>query len=148
MGPGNGGLGTGAVCRLRRFRRRGVCAGALQGSGADRLLWLRKRIWWGLNDRYRSRFDGSPLPDVPTWPQAAERSNMEAILDMLRDGDVQPGDRIQQGELLRLLGRFDDAVAVLKTVRADGHEALRAVRIEQLARRGDAQVRMLSPPTW
>ena len=119
-----------------------------KGVSRNRLLWLRNRIWWGLNDRYRTKFDGSPLPDVPTWPRAAERNNMEMILDMLRDGEVHPWSMIQQGELLRLLGRFDEAVVVLKAVPADGHSEVRAVKIERLARSGDTQVRELSPPTW
>lgn len=118
-----------------------------RGLSRDRLLWLRNRIWWGLNDRYRTRFDGSLLPDVPTWPLAAERTNMEAILDMLRDAEVEPWNMIQQGELLRLLGRFDEAVAILKAVPADGHNEVRAVKIERLARNGDTQVRELSPAT-
>jgi hypothetical protein len=119
-----------------------------KGVSKDRILWLRNRIWRGLNDRYRTKFDGSPLLDVPTWPVAAERTNMEVILDMLRDGEVQPWSMIQQGELLRLLGRFDEAVAILKAVPADGHSEVRAVKIERLARSGDAQVRQLSPTTW
>lgn len=118
-----------------------------KGVGRDRLLWLRKRIWWGLNDRYRSRSDGSAVPDAPSWPTAAERSNMEVILDMLRDGEQQPGSMIQQGEL-RLLGRFDEAIALLRAVPADGHSEVRAVKIERLARSGDTQVRELSAPIW
>jgi len=78
-----------------------------KGISRARVLWLRKRIWWDLNDRYRSRQDGLPIPDVPTWPRALERSNMEAILAMLREGDGNPTDMIEQGELLRQLGRFD-----------------------------------------
>lgn len=120
-----------------------------KGVSKDRLLWLRNRIWWGLNDRYRTRFDGSPLSDVPIWPLAAERTNMEAILAMLRDDDeAEPWNMIQQGELLRLLGRFDEAVAVLKAVPADGHSEVKAIKIERLARNGDTQVRELSPATW
>lgn len=119
-----------------------------KGVGRDRLLWLRNRIWWRLNDRYRSRSDGSPVPDTPSWPAAAERSNMEVILDMLRDGEQQPGSMIQQGELLRLLGRFDEAIAVLKAVPADGYSEVRAIKIEKLAQSADTQVRELSPPTW
>lgn len=122
--------------------------GRAKGVSTAQLLWLRNRIWWGLNDRYRSRFDGSPLPDAPTWPVAAERANMEVILDMLQDGEVQPRHMIQQGELLRLLGRFDDAVAVLKAVPPDGHNEVRAAKIERLARAGDMHVQMLSPSTW
>ena len=26
-----------------------------KGVSSDRILWLRKRIWWGLRDRYRAR---------------------------------------------------------------------------------------------
>ena len=122
--------------------------GRSSGVDSDRLLWLRKRIWWDLNDRYRRRFDGSPLPDVASWPQAAERSNMEFMLDMLRDREVQPWNMILQGELLRLLGRLDEAIAVLKAVPADGYSEVRAVKIEKLARSGDMQVREISPARW
>lgn len=114
-----------------------------KGVSRDRLLWLRNRIWWGLNDRYRIRFDGSPLPDLPIWPVAVEQANIEAILDMLRDGEVQPQNMIQQGELLRLLDRFDKAVAILKAVPPDGYSEVRAVKIERLAKRRDMQVREL-----
>lgn len=114
----------------------------------DRLLWLRNRIWWGLNDRYRPRSYGAPVPDAPSWPAAAERSNMEVILGILQDGEQQPGSMIQQGELLRLLGRLDEAIALLRTVPADGHSEVRAVKIERLARSGDTQVRELNPPSW
>ena len=70
------------------------------------------------------------------------------ILDLLRDAEVKPWNMIQQGELLRLLGRFDEAVAVLKSVPADGHSEIRAAKIESLSRRRDMQVRELSPPRW
>lgn len=99
---------------------------------------------WTLNDRYRSRFDGSPLPDVPTWPELAERSNMEALLALPREGKVQQEGMIQQGELLHLLGRFNEAIAVLKAVPSDGHSEVRAVKIERLAWGGDTQLRELS----
>lgn len=119
-----------------------------KGVTRNQLLWLRNRIWWDLNDRYRNRSDGSPIPDVPVWPVAAERANMEAILDILRDRKAEPWNMIQQGELLRLLGRFDEAIAVLKAVPPDGYSEVRAVKIERLAKSGDRQVRELSPPTW
>jgi len=119
-----------------------------EGVSRDRLLWLRNRIWWGLNDRYRRREDDTSLPDVSSWPEAEERANMEAILGMLQAAEALPGNMIQQGELLRLLGRFDEAVAVLAAVPADGHSEVRAIKIERLARSGDTQVRLLSSPTW
>lgn len=117
-----------------------------KGLSHDRILWLRNRIWWGLNDRYRIRSDGSPIPDVPMWPVAVERTNMEVILDMLQDSDAEPWHTIQRGELLRLLGRFDEAITILKAVPPDGHSEVRAIKIEQLARSGNAQVRLLNKP--
>lgn len=118
-----------------------------KGVSSDRLLWLRNRIWWGLNDRYRTRSDGSPIPDMPTWPIAAERTNMEVILDMLQDDEMRSREMVQQGELLRLLGRFDEAVSVLQAVPPDGYSEIRARKIEKLALGGDTQVRKLSPAT-
>jgi hypothetical protein len=114
----------------------------------DRLLWLRKRIWWGLNDRYRHHADDSPSPNVATWTKPDEQANMQAILDMLKEGEMNSWDMLQQGELLRLLGRFDEAIAVLKAVPPDGHSEIRALKIERLARGGDALVRELSLPSW
>lgn len=106
------------------------------GASPDRLLWLRTLIWWELNDRYRIRDDGTCVPNVPHWPESDERANMEAMLDLLAAREMTPSDQVQKGELLRLLGRFDEAVAVLKAVPADGHSECRAVRIERLARQG------------
>jgi len=119
-----------------------------KGVSHDRTLWLRSRIWWGLDDRNRVHSDGSPMQNVPKWPVAVERANMEMILGMLQEGKIQPQSLIQQGELLRLLGRSGDAVAVLESVQTDGHSQVRAVKIERLARSGDTQVRMLTPSTW
>ena len=115
-----------------------------KGLCRDKLLWLRKRIWWSLNDRYRSLADISPMPDVSTEPEVDERANMQAILDLLKDGEMQSRDLIEAGELLRLLGRFDEAVDMLKRVLPDGHNEIRAVKIEKLARSGDTQVQLLS----
>lgn len=115
-----------------------------EGLSRDRFLWLRRRIWWSLNDRYRVRSDGSPIPDPPTMPKADEWANMRALLILLEEGDMPPCDMVEKGELLRLMGRFGEAVAVLKAVPPDGYNEIRAVRIEKLALRGDNQVRPLS----
>jgi hypothetical protein len=113
------------------------------GVSTERLLWLRRRVWWRLNDRYRTQSDGSRVPNVPTWPEAEERANMEALLDLLALADAKSSDLVQKGEILRLLGRFAEAIAVLKAVPADGHNEIRAVKIERLARKGDLAVRPL-----
>lgn len=114
------------------------------GVSPERLLWLRTHIWWELNDRHRIRDDGTHIPNVPHWPEPDERANMEAMLELLDASEMTPGDQVQKGEVLRLLGRFGEAVAVLKAVPADGHNECRAVMIERLARQGDLQVRLLT----
>jgi len=90
------------------------------GLASDRRLWLRRCIWWTLNDRYRFVADGELAPNGPTWPTAAERANMEEMLCLLEMGELASRDLVQKGELLRLLGRFDEAISVLKSVRPDG----------------------------
>lgn len=113
------------------------------GLSRSKLLWLRRRIWWSLNDRYRVRSDGSPIPNLPTMDEVEERVNMQGILELLEQEEMGGRDLVQKGELLRLLGRFDDAVAVLKAVPPDGYNEVRASKIETLARAGDSRVRPL-----
>ncbi|MES2151254.1 MAG: hypothetical protein V4508_15855 [Pseudomonadota bacterium] len=113
-----------------------------QGLSRNRLLWLRRRIWWDLNDRFRSE-PGAHIPNVPIMAEADERANMLAILGLLEQGEMGPGDMVEKGELLRLLGNFDEAVTVLKAVPPDGYNEVRAGKSEALARSGDACVREL-----
>jgi hypothetical protein len=68
---------------------------------------------------------------------------MEALLDLLALVNTKSSDLVQKGELLRHLGRFDESIAVLKSIRPDGHIEIRAAKIEQLAREGDTAVRPL-----
>lgn len=90
------------------------------------------------------RSDGSQYPNVPTVPPFDEQANMEALLELLEYIEMKERDILQKGELLRLLGRFDEAIAVLRAVPPDGHSEVQASMIERLARAGDRQVRLLS----
>lgn len=110
---------------------------------AERLLGLRKGVWWRLNDRYRVGSDGKPMPDVPTLPADQEHANIEAILGLLEVEEDRPGAMVFRGELLRHLGRFDEAIRVLRAVPCDGRSEVRASKIERLARAGDRAVRVL-----
>lgn len=114
-----------------------------EGLRRDKLLWLRRRTWWSLNDRYRFQSTGKPIPNVPTMDEANERANMQMILELLEQGEMGPHDMVEKGELLRLLGRFDDAAAVLKAVPPDGYSEVRASKIERLALASDTNVRPL-----
>lgn len=113
------------------------------GLDRDKLLWLRRRIWWTLNDRFRSLPDGAPAPDLQAMPGLDDLANMRELLALLEQGEMSARDMVEKGELLRQLGHFYDAVDVLKAVPADCYNEVRAVRIEALARAGDRVVRAL-----
>jgi hypothetical protein len=115
-----------------------------EADGLDRnkLLWLRRRIWWSMNDRFRDVGESAVL-DAPEVHGLDERANMQALLELLDADVMDAGDLVEKGELLRQLGRFNDAVAVLKAVPADGYNEVRAARIEVLAQAGDRVVREL-----
>jgi hypothetical protein len=113
------------------------------GLDRDKLLWLRRRIWWTLNDRFRNLPDGAPAPDLQAMPGLDDRANMRELLALLEQGEMNASDMVEKGELLRQLGHFYDAVAILKAVPADGYNEVRAVQIEALARAGDRVVRAL-----
>lgn len=130
--------------RGRRVELDDLAVTLAQADGLDRdkLLWLRRRIWWSMNDRFRDLGDSAVL-DAPAEQELDERANMQALLELLDAGEMDAGDMVEKGELLRQLGCFDDAVAVLKAVPANGYDEVRAVRIEALARAGDRVVREL-----
>lgn len=115
-----------------------------QGSSRSQLLWLRRQIWWRLNDRFRTRYDGSPIPNVPFIPADEEHANKHAMIALLLQETGESRDDVERGELLRQLGQFDEAVAVLKAVPADGFSEIRASKIAALARAGDVQVRSIA----
>lgn len=58
------------------------------------------------------------------------RANILRLLELI---EHYPEEQVMRGELLRQLGRFDDAVAVLKAVKPDGYSEVKAVKIESLA---------------
>ncbi|WP_426170521.1 hypothetical protein [Pseudoduganella sp. R-34] len=113
------------------------------GMRSERLLWLRRRIWWSLNNRYRNGSVEVRVLNAPHWSEVEELANMEALLDLLNARAMTAAEQVQKGEILRLLGRFEEAVAVLKAVPPDGHNEIRAVKIERLAQQRDQQVRAL-----
>ncbi len=89
---------------------------------------LRARAWRRFNDAWRRK------PDTPFDLPAAQRSNLERLLELLTD----PREEILilRAELLRQLGRFEECNAALDAVgRAD--LAPRAARIRERAAAGE-----------
>lgn len=96
----------------------------------ERELHLRVRLWWALNDRIRHDGRGTPNASHSLMQRSIARPNMLRILELIEDN---PTAQVTRGELLRQLGRFAEAVAVLKAVVPDGRSEARAMTIERLA---------------
>jgi len=101
----------------------------LPPDALDREIHLRRWLWWSSNDHMRGMhsFAYVALPSVAEEVAYANIMRFQALLEHDPDGQVE------RGELLRQLGRFDEAVAVLKAVKPDGYSEVRAVKIERLA---------------
>lgn len=104
----------------------------------ERELHLRVRLWWALNDHHRHDSSSSSAARR-VMQRSIARPNMLRILELIEDN---PTAQVTRGELLRQLGRLDEAVAVLKAVVPDGRSEARAMRIERLA---SAHIAALQP---
>ena len=96
--------------------------------------YLRLRAWWAGND---ARREGACI-----GLSAAERANLLALAAML-DG-AEPYDLLMKAEIMRELGRFDEALELLAGC-PDGILARRVTAIRELAEKQDAWVRQLEP---
>jgi len=58
-------------------------------------------------------------------------------------------NQVARDEIMRQLGRFDEAVALLKTAKSDRYNEVLAVKIERLAAAGIAELHALNSwPLW
>lgn len=125
---------------LRNIQVLSEALAAPASDGDDRQIYLRRRLWWAFNDRWR-RDDvnvGAEVRDEAA--SAAAGANKRRLLALL---EHKPIDQVARGELLRQLGLFDEAVTVLTAVQGDAHICARARQIATLARQGDTRVRSL-----
>lgn len=116
---------------------------ALAGLPPDapaREAHLRKRLWWLSGHRQRFGVDGAPIAPQPTVDAATASENRERLLMLLAH---DPKAQVARGELLRQLGRFEEAVAVLKAVRPDGYSEVNAVKVERLALARNADIQII-----
>lgn len=105
-----------------------------------REVYMRRRLWWASSDHQRVRVDGLLATSSPAGAAAPARANRLRLLELI---EHDPNAQVERGELLRQLGRFDEAVAVLKAVKPDGYSEVKAVKIELLAAAGIAELRDL-----
>lgn len=103
---------------------------ALPAADDDgREVYLRRRLWWASSDHLRGDHDGACVA-LPSVTEEMAHANMQRLLALI---EHDPKAQVTRGELLRQLGRFDEAVEVLKAVVPDGHSEVKAVKIERLA---------------
>ena len=103
----------------------------------EREVWLRRGIWFEGNDHLRLNREGKPLRSTPRMSDDETRRNMLVLLELISEGLASPAT--EKGELLRELGRFDEAIETLRDVPADYRE--QADLIIGFARASDPVVR-------
>lgn len=104
----------------------------------DREIYVRRRLWWAFNDHLRLSGDETSLSSLCEVSLTSARANMLHLLHLI---EHDPCRQVERGELLRELGRFDEAVAVLDAVPPDGYNEVRASQIAKLARQRDSVMR-------
>lgn len=100
----------------------------------DREEYLRRKLWWASNDHLRRESNAQTL-DVD-----AERANMERLLALLPFTPT-----LERVELYRQLGCFQEALALLPSVKAD--QWVKADLQRQWATAGDSTMRVIPPQT-
>lgn len=104
---------------------------ALPPDAVDREKHLRQRLWWASNDHLRVLDSEAGAAPQPAVAEEIARANAQRLVELL---EHDPKEQVARGELLRQLGRFDEAVEVLAAVVPDGHSEVKAIKIERLAR--------------
>jgi len=113
---------------------------AMPHDAADREKHLRQRLWWASNDHFRVADSDASATPQPVVAEEIARANAQRLLEML---EHDPKEQVARGELLRQLGRFDEAVAVLKAVIPDGYSEVKASKIERFALARENRLQMI-----
>ena len=102
-----------------------------------REMLVRRQLWWRGNDHLRINRDSKPISDKPKLDDQQVRCNLEALYRLCAVADKP--DRIAMGEMLRELGRFNEALAMLESIEDDGENKVSL--IAECARQKDSVVR-------
>ncbi|MBL8421314.1 MAG: hypothetical protein JNK92_11840 [Dechloromonas sp.] len=78
------------------------------GSNQEREIFIRTKLWWAGNAPLRGHKSGSPM----TTDQ--EQQNMAALLKLKRGMPPEKRDLLLEGELLREMGCFEEAISILE----------------------------------
>jgi hypothetical protein len=110
----------------------------LLASSPQRKRELRLFAWWRGNDHHREERPGEESDR--TDHVAAREANMRALLPLLSSGE--PTDVLMQAEILRELGEFDQALAVLSAPLPDRFD-IAVQRLRSLSAARDRRLREL-----
>ncbi len=102
-----------------------------------REILVRRRLWWWGNDHLRIGRDGTPWSSKPELSNQQIRSNLETLYDLCVTAEKP--DRAEIAEILRELGRFDEAIAMIESSEVDSDN--KASVIAESARQKDPVVR-------
>jgi hypothetical protein len=101
-------------------------------------LYLRIHAWWASNDRLRFNQDAGEQAQTIFKHSAEAIMNLERLLNLLDITD--PDERLMKAEILRELGRFDEAIQLLEFDFPSKYTSI-VTLIRDLARRKDSLVR-------
>ena len=101
---------------------------------------LRVTAWWQSNDCCRGGFSLIGKKENFAAPEEREK-NMEKLLGLL--DKTNPNDQIMAAEILRQLGRFDEALEVLKTLDRDDYGEV-LVQLEDFCDDNETSVQKLT----
>jgi hypothetical protein len=120
---------------------------AMREPNLDREMFLRRRIWWATNDHIRHHPDGSRVKQEPIAPESMRQTNMLRMIEIHERAGNAPAER---AELLRNLGRFEDAIRLLTSGAPEIRTSSTAAWTLRWAKAGDADVRTYTnvPTVW
>lgn len=83
----------------------------------------RRAIWWKCNDSMRTKSDGTRCTGISGISESFAKQNLVALLQLHECSIVNAP--VERAEILRQLGRFDEAITLLKAIGSgDGEFAL------------------------
>ncbi|HLO62826.1 MAG TPA: hypothetical protein VK165_07645 [Azonexus sp.] len=100
-----------------------------QGLTRERELYLRIHLWWRSNhpDRQGIEFDDEPISD------SARTINLNWLLNEFESRPSEDRDIVIEAELLRVLGRFDEALERMEMAVCAGATRALALRAQTMA---------------
>ncbi|MDO9333218.1 MAG: hypothetical protein Q7T57_01680 [Dehalococcoidales bacterium] len=104
----------------------------------EREATARRIVWRNSNDHNRLRSDGQPWSVEPALCFGEATANRLALLELLENGN--PSSPTEKAELLRQLGKFNEAISLVESASHEVQRTPLAVKIVQLAKSGDAIV--------